>query len=143
VVKAGGDVHVLFLRLFDTTVQGQVPLVDGQGNRYGIEVDLKASRPRVVEIGPLPLSIDSASYPIITPDQAVRAALATSAPPGGVTKYPVVRLTKAELVYVLAWAGDQSFYEPAFLFSGTFIDQGVTKVKRVLVPAVGPAFLSP
>jgi hypothetical protein len=143
VVKSSGVVRVLFLRSFDVAAQGQVPLVDGQGNRYGIEVDLNAGQPRVVEIGPLPLSIDSANYPIITSDQAVRAALATSAPPGGGTQYPVVRLTKAELVYVLAWAGDQSFYEPAFLFSGTVTSQGVTKVKRVLVPAVGPSFLSP
>jgi hypothetical protein len=54
-----------------------------------------------------------------------------------------VRLTKAELVYKLVWAGDHSFYEPAFLFSGTFTDHGVVKVKRILVAAVGPSFLSP
>jgi hypothetical protein len=47
-------------------------------------------------------------------------------------------LTSVELVYALATAGDQSFYEPVFLFSGTFTQNGVTYVKRVIVPAVGP-----
>jgi hypothetical protein len=140
VTRAGNITRVWFVRLFDTN-QGQVPLVDGKGARYGIEVEIKSGQPRVVETGPLPLAIDSATYPVITSDQAIRAVLATSAAPSAGT--PVVRLTKAELVYVLAWAGDHSFYEPAYLFSGTFIDQGVTKVKLVLVPAVGPSFLSP
>jgi hypothetical protein len=53
-----------------------------------------------------------------------------------------VRLTSAELVYTLAWGGDHSFYEPAFLFSGTFTSNGTNYVKRVLVPAVAPPLLS-
>jgi hypothetical protein len=140
VARAGNITRVWFVRLFDTN-QGQVPLVDGHGARYGIEVEIKSGQPRVVETGPLPLAIDSATYPVISSDQAIRAVLATSAAPSG--GIPVVKLTKAELVYVLAWAGDHSFYEPAYLFSGTFTDQGVTKVKLVLVPAVGPSSLSP
>ena len=143
VQNAGATLKVKFLRSFDVPNQGLINLVDGAGDRYGIEVDLVAAQPRVLETGPLPLSLDSATYPIITVDQAIRSALATSATSTGSTPYPVVRLTKAELVYKLVWAGDHSFYEPAFLFSGTFVDKGVTKVKRVLVPAVGPSFLSP
>jgi hypothetical protein len=46
-------------------------------------------------------------------------------------------------VYTLVWAGDHSFYEPAFLFSGTFTYLGTSYVKRVLVPAVAPPNLSP
>jgi hypothetical protein len=143
VQSAGATVRVKYLRAFDIPNQGLVNLVDGTGDRYGIEVDLVSGQPRVLETGPLPLNLDSATYPIISADQAVRSALATSATSSGSTPYPVVRLTKAELVYKLVWAGDHSFYEPAFLFSGTFIDKGVTKVKRVLVPAIGPSFLSP
>jgi hypothetical protein len=45
-------------------------------------------------------------------------------------------------VYALAWAGDHSFYEPAYLFSGTFTYNGTTYVKRVLVPAVDPSQLA-
>jgi hypothetical protein len=143
VQKSGTTVRVRFLRSFDVPSQGLISLVDGAGDRYGIEVDIVAGQPRVVETGPLPLSLDSASYPIITADQAVRTALAASASSTGGTSYPAVTLTKAVLVYKVVWAGDHSFYEPAFLFSGTFNDHGVLKVKRVLVPAVGPSFLSP
>lgn len=143
VQKVGSTVRVKFLRSLDVPTQGLVNLVDDAGDRYGIEVDIVAAQPRVLETGPLPLSLDSASYPIISSDQAVRAALSSSAISTSATPYPAVRLTTAELVYKLVWAGDHSFYEPAFLFSGTFTDHGVLKVKRVLVPAVGPSFLSP
>jgi hypothetical protein len=143
VEKVGVTVHVKFLRSFDVPTQGLVNVVDDAGDRYGIEVDIVAAQPRVLELGPLPLTLEAASYPIISSDQAVRAALAASATSTSTTPYPTVRLTKAELVYKLVWAGDHSFYEPAFLFSGTFIDHGVSRVKRILVPAIGPSFLSP
>jgi hypothetical protein len=134
----GPTVHVTFLRAFDVPAQGPASLIDGVGDRYGIEVDLAARPAPVVETGPLPLSLASVDYPIITADQAVRSALASS----DSSSARAVRLTSAELVYALVVAGDHSFYEPAFLFSGTFTDQGTTYVKRVLVPAVAPAFLS-
>jgi hypothetical protein len=50
-----------------------------------------------------------------------------------------VQLTKAELVYVLVPAGNHSFYEPAYLFSGTVKTGGTTTVQHVLVPAVDPS----
>ena len=65
----------------------------------------------------------------------------SSAPSSGLV--PVVRITKAELVYTLVWGGDHSYYEPAYLFSGTFSNNGVPSVKRVLIPAVVPSFLTP
>ena len=143
VQHAGTTVRVKFVRAFDVPNHGLVNLVDGAGDGYGIEVDFVAGQPRVLETGPLPLSLDSAAYPVISSERALQSALATSATSAGSTPYPVVRLTKVELVYKLVWAGDHSFYEPAFLFSGTLTDKGVTKVKRVLVPAIGPSFLSP
>jgi hypothetical protein len=134
----GSTVHVTFLRAFDVPAQGPASLIDGVGDRYGIEVDLAARPAPVLETGPLPLSLASVDYPIITADQAVRSALASS----DSSSTRAVRLTSAELVYALVVAGDHSFYEPAFLFSGTFTDQGITYVKRLLVPAVAPALLS-
>jgi hypothetical protein len=83
------------------------------------------------------LYLDVAVYPIISGDQAVRSALATSAN-SSAPNVPTARLTSVELVYALAIAGDHSFYEPVFLFSGTFTQNGVTYTKRVIVPAVGP-----
>jgi hypothetical protein len=110
-------------------------LVNASGVRYGLEVDLRGGQP-LQAYGPLPLNLDSADYPIISADQAVRSAVASSQ--SSPASAPTVRLTTAELVYALANAGDHSFYEPAFLFTGTFIQNGVTYIKRVLVPAVGP-----
>jgi hypothetical protein len=142
VQKVGDTVRVRLLRSFDVPAQGRAGLVDGVGDRYGIEVDLVAGQPLVREMGPLPLSLDAVDYPVISAGQAIVSAVASSATSAGSTPYPVVRLTKAELVYTLVVAGDHSFYEPAFLFSGTFTDHGTTYVKRVLVPAVAPAYLS-
>jgi hypothetical protein len=140
VQTVGGTVKVRFLRSFDLPSQAQASLIDGAGDRYGIEVDMTAAKANVQETGPLPLSLDAAEYPIISANQAVQSAMASSAAPAATVT--VVRLTTAELVYTLVVAGDHSFYEPAFLFSGTFTDHGTTFVKRVLVPALDPAFLS-
>jgi len=130
------SIRVTFLRLFDLGTQGQASLVDSVGSAYGIEVDLSGGQTRAVAYGPLPLNLDTGTYPIVTAEQAIHGALAQSAPAG--SNIPAVRLTGAELVYVLVPAGDHSYYEPAFLFSGLFTDQGTTHVKRVLVPAVAP-----
>ena len=130
------SIRVTFLRLFDLGTQGQANLVDSVGSAYGIEVDLSGGQTRAVALGPLPLTLDSGNYPIITADQAIHSALAQSAAPG--SNIPAVRLTGADLVYILVPAGDHSYYEPAFLFSGLFTDSGTTYVKRVLVPAVAP-----
>jgi len=133
------QLRVHFLRQFDTPGYGPAYLVDAGGNRYGMEVDLNGSRP-VLASGPLPVSLDSATYPIITADQAVRAALASSPSPAADGVPPAkVQLTNVELVYTLVAAGDHSFYEPAFLFSGSFQVNGAQYVKRVLVPAVDPS----
>jgi hypothetical protein len=107
-------------------------------------VDLSGNRP-VLASGLLPMSLDVADYKIISADDAVRAALASSGAIGAApaTPAPVVQLTQAELVYVLVPAGDHSFYEPAFLFSGTYTLNGQSHTKRVLVPAVDPSQRTP
>jgi hypothetical protein len=140
-VIGGTTVRVSFLRSFDVPGQGQVSLVDSSGVPYGAEVDFAPGTPGSFERGPLPLTLDPASYPIISADQAIRAMGASSAPSGG--SIPVVRITKAELVYTLVWGGDHSYYEPAYLFSGTFSNRGVPSVKRILIPAVVPPLLAP
>jgi len=129
-------VRVLYLRQFAVQGVGQVYTVDGVGERHGLEVDLRGGQP-LQAVGPLPVTLEPADYPIISAGQAVKSALALSpAGPSSIEPIPTVRLTAAELVYALAIGGDHSFYEPAFLFSGTFTHNGITSVKRVLVPAV-------
>jgi hypothetical protein len=137
VVASGNVSKVTLMRQFGVTGYGYAYLVDGNGERYGIEVELNGNRP-VSATGPLPLSLDSAPYPIISADEAVRSALASSPAIAG-TGVPTATLTTAELVYSLVVAGDHSFYEPSVLFSGTFTVNGTTYVKRVLVPAVDPS----
>lgn len=128
-------VRVSYLRQLNVPGSGLVYVVNASGLRYGLEVDLRGGQP-LQAYGPLPLNLDSADYPIISADKAVRSAVAPSQ--SAPASSPTISLTSAELVYALANAGDHSFYEPAFLFSGKFNQNGVTYVKRVLVPAVGP-----
>lgn len=133
--NAADVVRVLYLRQFDLPGGGRAYLVDRTGERYGIEVDLRSGQP-LQAFGPVLLYLDVAVYPIIPADQAVRSALATSAN-SAASNVPTVRLTSVELVYALAVGGEQSYYEPVFLFSGTFTQNGVAYTKRVIVPAVG------
>jgi hypothetical protein len=137
----GTAVRVDFLRSFDVPGLSPASLVDSAGNPYGTQVDFAPGTAAAFETGPMPLTIDPATYPIISAAQAIQSLGASSAPSGG--SIPVVRITKAELVYTLVWGGDHSYYEPAYLFSGTFSNNGVPSVKRVLIPAVVPSLLAP
>ena len=140
----GDQVRVNYLRQFTIPGQGLGYLVDGVGERYGLAVDLQSGHP-VRAAGPLPLGLVTSNYPIISADQAVHLVLAStpSGPaPAQPAPLPAVQLTTGELVYALVNAGDHSFYEPCFLFSGTFTSNGTTYVKRVLVPAIAPSQLS-
>ena len=138
-VQSGDIVRVLYLRQFAVRGVGEAYMVDGVGERHGLEVDLRGGQPLQVG-GPLPVSLDTADYPIISAGLAVQSALKSSpAGPASIEPIPTVRFNTVELVYALAVAGDYSFYEPAFLFSGSFTHNGVTYVKRVLVPAVDPS----
>ena len=142
-VDSNGDpIKVLYERQFDVPDYGPAYLVDGGGKHYGIEVDLSNNRPVLVS-GLLPVGLDVAPYRIVSAADAIQSAIASSSQGGAATPAPAVKLTQAELVYLLVPAGDHSFYEPAFLFSGTFQLDGKTVVKRVLVPAVDPSQRTP
>jgi hypothetical protein len=133
--------RVILQRYFATT-NGPAYLVDWIGEKYGIEVDISNRQVRAVS-GPLPLSLDGANYRLISNDDAVRAALASApASSQGIQPVPTVDLNKVELVYSLAVSNGQGFYEPAYLFSGTFEYNGQTYTKRVLIPLVDPSLRS-
>lgn len=140
--QSASYVRVQYLREFQLPDTSTAFLVGPLGDRYGTEVVFVAGRPYVAD-GPLPVNLDSASYPLITQSQAIQQAI-TSSPSGTqvISPTPVVNLDKVELVYALAFSGAQGFYEPAYLFSGTFQYQGQTMIKRVLVPAVDPSQLN-
>jgi len=136
VVASFDAAKVTLDRQFGVTGYGYAYLVDGNGDRYGVEVDLQGNRP-ISATGPMPVNLESAPYSIISADDAVRSVLASS--PVAASGMPTATMSSAELVYSLVVAGDHSFYEPSFLFSGTFTVNGTTYVKRVLVPAVDPS----
>jgi hypothetical protein len=135
----GDQTKVMFLRQFAVKGYGNVYVIDTAGDRAGLEVDLKKDSTPAAAVGPLPMELETASYPIISADEAIRSALASSPVPAAATNVPTVALTDAALVYALVVAGDHSFYEPAILFSGKFTVNGITYTKRVLVPAVDPS----
>jgi hypothetical protein len=136
----GGVTAVRYARGFADD-GGTAYLIDWNGEPYGIEVDIGSGR--LVATGPLPVSLDETPYRQISNDSAVRMALASSpASSQGIQPVPAVNLTKVELVYALAVSKGQGFYEPAYLFSGTFSYNGQTYTKRVLVPLVDPSLRS-
>ena len=135
-VVSGDVAKVTLSRQFGVTGYGYAYLVDGNGDRYGAEVDLQGGRP-ISATGPVPLNLESAPYSIISADAAVQSVLASS--PVAASGTPTATLSSVELVYSLVVAGDHSFYEPSFLFSGTFTVNGTPYTKRVLVPAVDPS----
>ena len=140
--SSGDPVKVLYQRQFDVPGYAPAYLIEGSGKHYGIEVDLSNNRPVLVS-GLLPMNLDAAPYRIVSAADAIQSALASSGQSASATPAPAVKLTQAELVYVLVPAGDHSFYEPAFLFSGTFQLNGKTATKHVLVPAVDPSQRTP
>ena len=123
---------ILYLRQFVAPGYGSAYLVDSSGRRSGLLLSFNNGTLVQLE-APLPVALDSAQYPIITPDQAVQKALATSSP---LASAPTAQLTQASLVYMLAPGLGYGYYEPAYLFSGLFQINGATYVKNVLVPAI-------
>jgi hypothetical protein len=137
-VVSGDKATVTLLRQFAVPNFGNANLVNSAGDRYGLVVEMQGNA-LTRAAGPLPLGLESASYPIISGDEAIRSVLASAPPAAANSSAPVATLTKAELVYMLVAAGDHSFYEPAILFSGTYTLNGKTYDKRILVPAVDPS----
>ena len=138
VIQSGGVMRVVYQRGFAAADGSTVYLVNWNGERYGIEVDIFSGRR--VAAGPLPLGLQSSTYPLISNAQAAQLAVSEPAPTdAAITPTPTIKLDHVELVYALAISGQYGFYEPAYLFTGTFQYNGQTWVKRVLVPLVVPA----
>jgi len=139
--QSGDPVKVVYQRQFEVPGYGLAYLVNSSGARYGLEVDLSNDRPVVVS-GMLPMNLDGAYYSLASPADAIQPAL-TPPPVASVAALPKIQLTQVDLVYVLVPAGDHSFFEPAYLYSGTVQMNGVTYTKHVLEPAVAPSQRKP
>lgn len=133
------NARVVYAREMTVPTGGTAQFVDWMGERYGVEVDVNNGKP-VLAFGELPISLSPVDYRLITNDDAAQAAVnAPASGPAVITPTPVVHLDQAQLVYALAISGGQGYFEPAYLFSGTFAYNGQTYVKRVLVPLVDPS----
>jgi hypothetical protein len=134
----GGLTRVELLRRFDLP-GGTAYLVNWAGERYGASVDINGGSPLSAS-GPLPVDLQTADYRLISNASAARLAISSpAAGPVAISPVPAVTLTNVELVYTLVVSGGLGYYEPTYLFSGTFVHDGSTYVKRVLVPLVDPA----
>src|SRR5438874_3796572 len=141
VQAVGGQARVQFLRGFSLPDGGVAYLVNWNGERYGIEVDISGGR--LVATGPLPLGLDEASYRLISNEKAAQLAVSSApASSAAIQPVPTIRLDRVQRVYALAISGRQGYYEPAYLFSGSFQYSGHTFVKRVMVPLVDPTLRS-
>ena len=125
---------VVYERQFDVPGYGPAYLVDYNAGHYGLEVDVSGNRP-VIATGLLPVSMEVANYNLIGSSDAIRAVTGSASPPPSPTGQ-VVQLNRAELVYVLVPAGDHSFYEPAYLFTGTQQVGGQSYTRHVLISAI-------
>ena len=132
---------VRYSRVFEVPGAGRAPEVDAAGQTTGTDLTVKADGGVFQASGPLPLPVDLATYPFRSSD-AVVAAL--SKPPQGTSgsgPAVMVNVDHVQLVYVVATAGGYGYYEPAYLFSGTFNSGGRQYAKSVVVPAVDQAQL--
>ena len=141
-VYSPGNQKVVYGRHYPLPDGTYADFINWYGEPDGIQINVLDHK-AAVAIGQMPLDLTPANYPLITNDAALRAAL-TSAPSStpSISPRPVVHLNQAVLVYALAVKNGQGFYEPAYLFSGTFSYNGQTYTKRVLVPLVDPALRS-
>src|SRR6266568_5717341 len=72
--QSADPVKVVYERQFEVPGYGPAYLVNSNGARYGLEVDLSNDRPVVVS-GMLPMSLDGAYYNLASPAEAIQPAL--------------------------------------------------------------------
>jgi hypothetical protein len=131
---------VRYQRLVDLGGGSRAGLVDGQGQPFGLRVDVAAGGAVVRVTGLPPASEQPAAYPLDGERAAVQHALA--APPAAPippSSVPTVALTQVHIVYTGVVRGEYVYLEPAYLFTGVFRQAGIPQQKVVLVPAVASA----
>ena len=126
---------IQYQRLIDVSGSTTAGEVDGNGDPAGIRVAVDSSGQALLVSGSLRLAEQAATYPLRPPSSVVNEAL--TAPPLQPADGPVpaVTLSKVTLVFTVAHADNVGYLEPAYLFTGTFVEKG-TLEKRVLIPAL-------
>ena len=122
--------------------QGLVTQVDQLGEPAGADFTIRPDGVVLRAIVPVQLELQASAYPARASQQLAQDAV--NAPPPssvGLSALPQVQLSQASLVYIAVAAGGFGYFEPAYLFSGTFIAGAARYEKRVLVPALEAAQL--
>lgn len=140
-VETGASSAVVrYQRQFTMAGLGSVGQIDDGGSPAGLEVSLDASRSVTAVSGPLPLTLESSSYPSRPPAQARDAAArGTAAGMAGATGAGAAKLelNQVRLVYIAVADDAYGYFEPAYLFTGT----AASGERRVLVPALDASAL--
>ena len=131
----GAPTAVHYFRRFAVPGAADAQEIDRYGERTGTLVWVGRDAAVYQAEGPLPRTLQSATYALRPAQSMIDAALtsrpATSQSAGG--SVPKVVLNVARMVYLAVAPG---FYEPAMLFTGSFSVGNQVYEKRVLVPAV-------
>jgi hypothetical protein len=131
---------VQYQRLIDVSTTLTAGEVDGNADPAGINVVIDSSGTALQLTGSFRLAEQRARYVLRAPSSTINDAV--NAPPSiGLGPAPTLKLTRATLVYTVVTSDKFVYLEPAYLFTGTFIEKG-TLEKRVLVPAVAATGLS-
>ncbi|HVB76793.1 MAG TPA: hypothetical protein VNI34_03145 [Candidatus Nitrosotalea sp.] len=132
-----GAAMVHLIRQFQVPGVGWRPEVDSSGTSAGADVEFLGDRVARAE-APVPAALERADYTSRPQAQVLAAALKDAPEIGGTSLWspPHVVLDHSRLVYLAVSAGDRGFFEPVWLFTGSFEVDGIRYQKRVLVPAV-------
>jgi hypothetical protein len=137
VVDQGSLALVRYVRQFAVNGQGPVTQVDQLGEPAGADFTIRPDGVVLRATVPMQLELQASAYPARASQQLAQDAV--NAPPPssvGLSALPQVQLSQASLVYIAVAAAGFGYFEPAYLFSGTFTAGAARYEKRVLVPAL-------
>jgi hypothetical protein len=137
VVDQGPLAIVRYVRQFAVNGQGLATQVDQLGEPAGADFTIRPDGVVLRATVPMQLQLQASAYPARASQQVARDAVNVPPPSSvGLSTLPQVQLSQASLVYIAVAAGGFGYFEPAYLFSGTFTAGSARYEKRVLVPAL-------
>lgn len=142
VLAQGSLSFVRYVRQFSIGGTTMVRQVDQYGASGGANVVIGADGKVLQANVPLALSLQSHAYP--ARNAADAAGEAVSSRPlnsAGLDPVPQVQLSQVGIVYVAMPGKGYGYFEPAYLFSGTFTVGESHYEKRVLIPALDSSVL--
>jgi hypothetical protein len=142
VVDQGPLALVRYVRQFAVDGQVLATQVDQLGEPAGADLTVRSDGAVLRATVPMQLQLQMSAYPARASQQLAQDAADVPAPTSvGLNPVPQVLLSQASLVYIAVIAGGFGYFEPAYLFIGTFTAGATRYEKRVLVPALNASHL--